>query len=81
VVQRVRRDITERKQIEIALRDSGRAYRTLFESTPQPIWVYDEVSLAFLAVTTRRQKLTDFHERIPFPDNRRIRLSEGLRAC
>jgi PAS domain S-box-containing protein len=46
----VARDITDRKWVELALRDSDERYRLLFESTPQPIWVYDEESLAFLAV-------------------------------
>ncbi|MBL6980535.1 MAG: PAS domain S-box protein, partial [Anaerolineales bacterium] len=46
----VSRDITRRKKIELVLRENEERYRTLFESNPHPMWVYELESLAFLAV-------------------------------
>ncbi|MBC7910950.1 MAG: PAS domain S-box protein, partial [Pyrinomonadaceae bacterium] len=34
----------------VELRESEKRYRLLFESNPQPMWVYDHQTLAFLAV-------------------------------
>jgi PAS domain S-box-containing protein len=43
-------NITARRHIEEGLRESEERYRLLFESNPQPMWVYDLETLAFLAV-------------------------------
>jgi two-component system, sensor histidine kinase and response regulator len=43
-------DITERKLVEAALSDSEQRYRVLFDSNPQPMWVFDAETWAFLAV-------------------------------
>lgn len=43
-------DITDAYRAEQALRDSERRYRTLFESNPHPMWVYDVKTLRFLTV-------------------------------
>ena len=44
------RDVTERRRAQQELKRSERRYRLLFESNPQPMWVFDRESLAFLAV-------------------------------
>ncbi len=43
-------DVTVATRIEQALRKSEAQYRLLFESNPQPMWVYDVETLKFLAV-------------------------------
>jgi PAS domain S-box-containing protein len=43
-------DVTVATRIEEALRKSETQYRLLFESNPQPMWVYDLTTLRFLAV-------------------------------
>ncbi len=49
-VQGSARDITVRKRDEESLRRSEEQYRVLFDRNPQPMWVYDLKTLAFLAV-------------------------------
>ena len=44
------RDVTERYRAQLALEASERRYRMLFENNPQPMWIFDERTLAFLDV-------------------------------
>jgi PAS domain S-box-containing protein len=44
------RDISEELRAAEALRESEQRYRVLFESNPNPMWVYDLETLAFLGV-------------------------------
>ncbi len=43
-------DITERRNAAGALQEAAEQYRLLFEGNPNPMWVYDRETLAFLAV-------------------------------
>jgi two-component system, cell cycle sensor histidine kinase and response regulator CckA len=46
----IARDMTERRAVRQALENSENRYRLLFENNPQPMWVYDQETLAFLTV-------------------------------
>ncbi|MDH3629146.1 MAG: PAS domain-containing sensor histidine kinase [Acidobacteriota bacterium] len=43
-------EISERKRTEVTLRESQERYRTLFESSPHPMWVYADDTLRFIEV-------------------------------
>lgn len=43
-------DITKRKAAEESHRNSEERYRQMFELSPQPMWVFDQETLRFLAV-------------------------------
>jgi PAS domain S-box-containing protein len=44
------RDVTSQRRTEEQLAESERQYRLMFESNPQPMWIFDIDTLKFLAV-------------------------------
>ncbi|MGB2870129.1 MAG: PAS domain S-box protein, partial [Bacteroidota bacterium] len=50
IVYGMAHDVTERNASDVALRKSEERYRVLFDSNPNPMWVYDLKTLAFLTV-------------------------------
>jgi PAS domain S-box-containing protein len=52
---KIARDITERKRAQDALEASERHYRSIFEQSPLPKWIYDPATLRFLAVNEAAQ--------------------------
>ncbi|HUZ87351.1 MAG TPA: ATP-binding protein [Candidatus Baltobacterales bacterium] len=50
LMETVNYDLSERLHSEQAARDSEQNYRMLFEGHPQPMWLYDTETLAFLKV-------------------------------
>ncbi|HEY9222014.1 MAG TPA: PAS domain S-box protein [Lutibacter sp.] len=46
----IKEDITDRKKAEENLKESEKKYRFLFDNNPQPMWIYDLETLAFLEV-------------------------------
>jgi PAS domain S-box-containing protein len=50
-------DITEKRLNELALIESEKQYRELFESNPNPMWIYDPQTLAFIAVNEAAVRL------------------------
>lgn len=49
-LEAITRDVTDRKLAEVALAKSEAQYRVLFESNPNPMWVYNTQTLSFIAV-------------------------------
>ncbi len=57
IIQSIIRDITDRKQAEETIHQSQERYKELFESNPNPMWVYNVNTLKFVDVN----KMAEFH--------------------
>jgi signal transduction histidine kinase len=76
------RDITIRRQAELALKDSEEKYRSLFDDSPISLWEVDNTHLKQYIDNLKAQGITDFDEY--FNDNpedfrRAVRLSKMVR--
>ncbi len=56
------RDVTEQERAEEALRAGREQYRLIFEANPQPMWVYDLETLAFLAVNAAAERVYGYSQ-------------------
>ena len=65
------RDVTDRWRAEEDLRNSEKQYRLLFQGNPNPMWVFDLETLAFLEVNEAAiQALRLFARGVPGDDHR-----------
>ncbi|MBY0247100.1 MAG: PAS domain S-box protein [Nitrospiraceae bacterium] len=57
----VARDITERKRMEVHLKEQVRRFRNIFESVPVSIWEEDWTGVIVAVASLRSQGITDFN--------------------
>jgi diguanylate cyclase (GGDEF)-like protein/PAS domain S-box-containing protein len=50
LVDKLQAELGDRARAEAAAQESARTYRVLFETNPQPMWIWAKESLAFLSV-------------------------------
>lgn len=67
--ERLRLDVAERERVQARLRDTEQSFRYLFEKNPNPMWVFDRETLAFLevndaAVAHYGYSHEEFHQRL-----------------
>lgn len=58
----IKQDITERRRVLEALRQSEERYRLLFDHNPVPMWLYDLETLRFIAVNETAERAYGYTE-------------------